>query len=111
MTNVIPYVHPLIRSHPNWTLDSDEFRSSTDINSSVQNLLDPSSGTFWCSTQNKDAWVIFDLKHQHNISGMRIIGCDNQSTPKNGHIDVSNAFNGPWLKVKDFTCSSSRMVL
>ncbi len=92
--NVIPYVHPLIRSHPNWTLDSEEFRSSTDVNSSVQNLLDSkkkiglfndlkkkhlflllaTSGTFWCSTQNKDAWVIFDLKHPYNISGMRIIG-------------------------------------
>lgn len=35
---------------------------------------------------------------------------DNQSTPKNGHIDVSNAFNGPWLKIKDFTCPSSRMI-
>jgi hypothetical protein len=29
---------------------------------------------------------------------------ENQSTPKNGHFDVSNALNGPWLKVKDFTC-------
>ena len=38
--NAIPYVHPLLRSHPNWTLDSDEFRSRTDPNSSVQNLLD-----------------------------------------------------------------------
>ncbi|CAF1426534.1 unnamed protein product [Adineta steineri] len=106
--NVIPYVHPLLRSHPNWTLDSEEFRSNTDINSSVQNLLDTSNGTFWCCTQNKDAWVIFDLKHQFNISGMRIIGCENQSTPKTGHIDVSNAFNGPWLKVKDFTCPLSQ---
>ena len=34
---------------------------------------------------------------------------DNHSTPKNGHIDVSNAFNGPWLKVKEFTCPLSRM--
>ena len=36
---------------------------------------------------------------------------DNQSTPKSGHIDVSNAFNGPWLKVKDFTCPLSRMFI
>ncbi|CAF0885690.1 unnamed protein product [Adineta ricciae] len=107
-TNIIPYVHPLLRSHPNWTLDSDEFRSRTDINSSVQNLLDASSGTYWCSTQPRDAWVVFDLKHQFNISGMRVIGCENQSTPKSGHLDVSNAFNGPWLKVKDFTCSLSQ---
>ncbi|CAF2827857.1 unnamed protein product [Rotaria sp. Silwood2] len=106
--NVIPYVHPLLRSHPNWTLDSEEFRSQTDANSSVQNLLDTSSGSYWCCTQNKGAWVIFDLKHQYNISGMRIIGSDNQSTPKSGRIDVSNAFNGPWLKVKDFSCSLSQ---
>ncbi|CAF0902320.1 unnamed protein product [Rotaria sordida] len=106
--NIIPYVHPLLRSRPNWTLDSEEFRSQTDIHSSVQNLLDTSSGSYWCSIQNRGAWVIFDLKHQHNISGMRIIGCDNQSTPRNGHIDVSNAFNGPWLKVKDFTCPLSQ---
>ncbi len=72
--------------------------------------------------------MIFDLKHQYNISGMRIIGwykiivseknyvfffglvfSDNQSTPRSGHIDVSNAVNGPWLKVKDFTCPLSRM--
>ncbi len=33
---------------------------------------------------------------------------DNQSTPKNGHLDVSNALNGPWLKVKDFTCLITR---
>ncbi|CAF5129386.1 unnamed protein product, partial [Rotaria magnacalcarata] len=107
--NAIPYVHPLLRSHPNWALDSDEFRSPTDNNSSVQNLLDTTSGSYWCCRQNKDAWVIFDLKHQYNISGVRIIGCDNQSTPRNGHIDVSTAFNGPWLKVKDFTCPLSRM--
>ncbi|CAF1081799.1 unnamed protein product [Rotaria sordida] len=106
--NIIPYVHPLLRSRPNWTLDSEEFRSQTDIHSSVQNLLDTSSGSYWCSIQNRGAWVIFDLKHQHNISGMRIIGCDSQSTPRNGHIDVSNAFNGPWLKVKDFTCPLSQ---
>jgi len=33
-----------------------------------------------------------------------VVFSENQSTPKNGHIDVSNALNGPWLKVKDFTC-------
>jgi hypothetical protein len=33
---------------------------------------------------------------------------DNQSTPKNGHLDVSNALIGPWLKVKDFTCLITR---
>ncbi|CAF3717650.1 unnamed protein product [Rotaria sp. Silwood1] len=106
--NVIPYVHPLLHGHLNWTLDSEEFRSQTDINSSVQNLLDTTSGSFWCCTLNRGAWVIFDLKHQYHISGMRIIGCDNQSTPRSGHIDVSNAFNGPWLKVKDFTCPISQ---
>jgi hypothetical protein len=75
----------------NWILDSEEFRSPTDVNSSVQNLLDcekecfvliiireiyllASSGTYWTSTQNRDAWVIFDLKHQYNISGIRILG-------------------------------------
>ena len=36
----ISYVYPLLRSHANWTLDSDDFRSSTAENSSVQNLLD-----------------------------------------------------------------------
>ena len=91
--NVIPYVHPLLRSHPNWTLDSDEFRSRTNPNSSVQNLLDGnihllylfslkyiynsilvSTGTFWSCALNRDAFVIFDLKHQFNISGIRIIG-------------------------------------
>lgn len=40
LVTVIPYVHPLIRTRPNWTMDSDEFRSRTDPNSSVQNLLD-----------------------------------------------------------------------
>ena len=33
---------------------------------------------------------------------------DNQSTPKEGHLDVSNALNGPWLQVKDFTCLLTR---
>lgn len=32
---------------------------------------------------------------------------NNQSTPKDGHLDVSNALNGPWLKMKDFTCLTS----
>jgi len=106
--NVIPYVHPLLRSRTNWTLDSDEFRSRTNPNSSVQNLLDVSSGTFWSCAVTKDAFVIFDLKHQYNISGTRIIGCENQSTPKSGRIDVSNAFNGPWLRVQDFHCPLTR---
>lgn len=35
---------------------------------------------------------------------MIVVFSENQSTPKNGHFDVSNALNGPWLKVKDFTC-------
>jgi len=38
-----------------------------------------------------------------------LVFSDNQSTPRSGHIDVSNAVNGPWLKVKDFTCPLSRM--
>lgn len=29
---------------------------------------------------------------------------NNQSTPRDGHIDVSNALNGPWLTMKEFTC-------
>ena len=33
---------------------------------------------------------------------------NNQSAPRNIHIDVSNAVNGPWLKVKDFSYSLSR---
>ena len=33
---------------------------------------------------------------------------NNQSTPRNGHLDVSNAVNGPWLKMTDFTCVLSR---
>ena len=34
----------------------------------------------------------------------RVIFSDNESTPKDGHLDVSNAIHGPWLTVKDFTC-------
>ena len=83
-----------------------------------------SNGTFWRCTQNRDAFAIFDLKHQYNISGVRLIGryalreplghttlvsrSNNQSAPRNIHIDVSNAVNGPWLKVKDFSCPLSR---
>ncbi len=37
-----------------------------------------------------------------------LICSENQSTPKNGHFDVSNTLNGPWLKVKDFTCLLTR---
>ena len=37
--NPLSQGYPLLRTHPNWTLDSDEFRSSTAVNSSVQNLL------------------------------------------------------------------------
>ena len=32
------------------------------------------------------------------------------SAPRNGQLDVSNAVNGPWLKVKDFTCLLSRKI-
>ncbi|CAF0747035.1 unnamed protein product [Didymodactylos carnosus] len=102
--SAISYAYPLLQSHSNWTLDSDEYRSRTTPGSSVQNLLEPSNGTYWACPQPKDAWVIFDLKHQYNINGLRLIGCDNASTPKEGRIDVSNAFNGPWLKVKVFQC-------
>ena len=68
--------------------------------------------------------MIFDLKHHYNINGLRIIGwygneqeyklvyflhsSANQSTPRDGHLDVSNALNGPWLRMKDFTCSLTR---
>jgi len=37
-----------------------------------------------------------------------LFSSDNRSTPKNGYLEVSNAFKGPWLKVKDFTCLLSR---
>jgi len=43
LVTVIPYVHPLIRTRSNWTLNSDEFRSQTAANSSVENLLDSKS--------------------------------------------------------------------
>lgn len=104
-TNPISYVCPLLQNRSNWTLNSDEFRSPTATNSSVENLLDPTTDTVWCSTQSRGAWVIFDFKHQYNLTGIRIIGCDNHSTPRNGHLDVSNALNGPWLQVKTFTCA------
>ncbi|CAF2772833.1 unnamed protein product [Rotaria sp. Silwood2] len=102
--NAVSHICPLLRSHPNWTLDSDKFRSVTAEDSSVQNLLDMSNDTYWHCTESKNAWIIFDLKHEYNITGMRIIGCENQSAPRIGHLDVSNAFNGPWLKIIDFTC-------
>lgn len=38
--NALTYPYPLIHNQPNWTLDSEEFRSQTTGNSSVQNLLD-----------------------------------------------------------------------
>ncbi len=41
--NAISYVYPLLRNHPNWTLDSDEFRSRTAEDSSIQNLLNSKS--------------------------------------------------------------------
>jgi len=57
-------------------------------------------------------WELLDgIKKKFNKNKNDCLGLfsDNQSTPKSGHIDVSNAFNGPWLKVKDFTCALSRM--
>ncbi|CAF3992242.1 unnamed protein product, partial [Adineta steineri] len=105
--NIPSNIYPLLHNHKNWTMETDEYRSQTAETSSVQNLLDISVPTYWCSTQSNNAWVIYDFKHEHNINGIRIIGCGNPSTPKNGHIDVSNALNGPWLKVKDFTCLPS----
>lgn len=39
-TNPISYVCPLLQNRSNWTLNSDEFRSPTATNSSVENLLD-----------------------------------------------------------------------
>ncbi|CAF1229518.1 unnamed protein product [Adineta steineri] len=105
--NIPSNIYPLLHNHKNWTMETDEYRSQTAETSSVQNLLDVSIQTYWCSTQSNNAWVIYDFKHEHNINGIRIIGCGNPSTPKNGHIDVSNALNGPWLKVKDFTCLPS----
>ncbi|CAF1498963.1 unnamed protein product, partial [Adineta ricciae] len=101
-------VYPLLRNHSNWTFDHDEYRSQTAENSSVQNLLDDSNETFWCCTQSENAWVTFDLKYQHRINGIQIIGCGGYSAPRNGQLDVSNAVNGPWLKVKDFTCLLSQ---
>ncbi|CAF0781501.1 unnamed protein product [Adineta ricciae] len=101
-------VYPLLRNHSNWTFDHDEYRSQTAENSSVQNLLDDSNETFWCCTQSENAWVTFDLKYQHYINGIQIIGCGGYSAPRNGQLDVSNAVNGPWLKVKDFTCLLSQ---
>ncbi|CAF0833713.1 unnamed protein product [Rotaria sordida] len=106
--NAISHMYPLLRSRSNWTLDSDKFRSPTADDSSVQNLLDISNDTYWCCTQSNNAWVIFDLKHEYNLTGMRIIGCEHRSTPRSGRLDVSNAFNGPWLKIIDFTCILSR---
>ncbi|CAF4544182.1 unnamed protein product [Rotaria sp. Silwood1] len=102
--NAISHIYPLIRSHSNWTLDSDKFRSPTAEDSSIQNLLDFSTEAYWRCTQSKNAWIIFDLKHEYNITGMRIIGCENHSAPRSGHLDVSNSFNGPWLKIIDFAC-------
>ena len=40
LENAVPYVHPLLRSQPNWTLDDGKYRSPTAENSSVENLLD-----------------------------------------------------------------------
>jgi hypothetical protein len=41
--NAVSSVYPLLRSHPNWTLDSNEFRSQTAQDSSIENLLDGNS--------------------------------------------------------------------
>lgn len=32
------------------------------------------------------------------------------SAPRNGQLDVSNTVNGPWLKMKEFTCLLSRKI-
>jgi hypothetical protein len=53
-------------------------------------ILLASTGTYWCCTQNKDAWVIFDLKHQYNISGMRIIGWYKKYLTKKTKMIVSD---------------------
>ncbi|CAM4970982.1 unnamed protein product [Rotaria socialis] len=99
---------PLLRSHSNWTLDSEKYRSPTAENSSVQNLLDISPETYWTCLLARNGWVVFDLKHEYSINGIRIIGCENQSAPRNGRIDVSNSFNGHWLKIIDFICVLSQ---
>ncbi|CAF4466895.1 unnamed protein product [Rotaria socialis] len=106
--NDASYMFPLLRSHSNWTLDSEKYRSPTAENSSVQNLLDISPETYWTCLLARNGWVAFDLKHEYSINGIRIIGCENQSAPRNGRIDVSNSFNGPWLKIIDFTCVLSQ---
>ncbi|CAF2152711.1 unnamed protein product [Rotaria magnacalcarata] len=106
--NDTSYMFPLLRSHSNWTLDSEKYRSPTAENSSVQNLLDISPETYWTCLLARNGWVVFDLKHEYSINGIRIVGCENQSAPRNGRIDVSNSFNGPWLKIIDFTCVLSQ---
>lgn len=93
IANGISTICPLLRSHTNWTLDNDKFRSQTAPDSSVLYLLDgkmksfdvyinfllfflnsDSPETCWRCTQSSNAWVIFDLKHEYIITGIRIIG-------------------------------------
>ncbi|XP_013411682.1 uncharacterized protein LOC106174599 isoform X2 [Lingula anatina] len=94
--------YPLLDNKISWTRNTEEYCNNCTALHNNTNLLDNNPCSFWVIPATHHAWVVFDLEHEHTLTGMRILGWESPQMPKTVELQKANSLRGRWQTVTSF---------